>query len=404
MPGLLAFAGITLGFCCNGRHQSRRHGGHGASVIARRARGGGQDFYEVLGVARGASEKDIKSAFRKLARQWHPDVNKEPGAQEKFQQIAKAYEVLSDSQKRQRYDQFGEAGVEGFGRGGPDISAMNLEDILGDVFSQFFSGGMPGGMGGMGGRGSRGRQQTGPQKGADLQCEVEFPFQTACFGGDKTVQVRREESCQECTGSGVKPDAGVSQCRQCNGSGVTVQVMTTPLGVMQTQQVCPSCTGTGIDPSALCSTCRGKGTKPEVKEVTVKVPAGCADGNQLRVRGEGDKGSKGAPAGDLYIAVKVQPSNEFLREGFDISTESSVNVCDAMLGTSVTVRTIDGDAEIKVPAGTQPETRMRIRNRGVPKLGKRGERGDHYVTIKVEVPRVLSADQKQKVKELRESM
>lgn len=372
--------------------------------VARRARGGAEDFYEILGVSRNANEKEIKQNFRKLARQWHPDVNKEPGAQEKFQNIAKAYEVLSDAQKRQRYDQFGEAGVQGMG-GGPDLSSLNLDDILGDVFSQFF--GMGGqGMGGMGGMG--GRQRTrgaprGPQKGSDLQCEVEFPFEVACFGGERPVQVRREETCQTCTGTGLKKDAGNKTCRQCQGSGVTVQVMSTPLGVMQTQQVCPSCTGSGVDPSATCSDCRGKGTKAEVKEVSVKVPAGCDNGNQLRVRGEGDKGSRGGPAGDLYIAVKVQPSQEFQREGSDIYTESSINIYDAMLGTSIKLRTIDGDAEIKVPEGTQPETRMRIRGRGVPKLGKQGERGDHYITMKVEVPRNLNEKQKKLVADLKEA-
>jgi len=178
--------------------------------------------------------------------------------------------------------------------------------------------------------------------------------------------------------------------------------MQTPLGIMQTQQVCPSCGGNGIDPSAVCQSCRGKGTKPEVKEVQVKVPAGCAEGNQLRVRGEGDKGTKGAPPGDLYIAVKVQASREFQREGFDIYTESSISIYDALLGTTVTVRTIDGQAEIKVPPGTQPETRMRIRSRGVPKLGKPGERGDHYITMKVEVPRALSPQQRGLVEQLRD--
>eukprot|EP00440_Ansanella_granifera_P007458 gb/GFBE01008074.1/.p1 GENE.gb/GFBE01008074.1/~~gb/GFBE01008074.1/.p1 ORF type:complete len:468 (+),score=91.88 gb/GFBE01008074.1/:1-1404(+) len=385
-----AFAGVAVGL---GRRAMRR------GAVARRA----GDYYEVLGVSKGANEREIKSAFRKLARQWHPDVNKEPGAQEKFQEIAKAYEVLSDSQKRQRYDQFGEAGVSGMG-GGPDISGMNLDDILGDVFSQFFSGSA--GMGGMGGMGGRRRgAPKGPQKGSDLQCEVEFPFEVACFGGDRPVQVRREETCETCTGSGIKKGAEKNKtCRGCQGSGVTVQVMQTPLGVMQTQQVCPSCNGSGIEPSATCPDCRGKGTRPEVKEVTVKVPAGCDDGNQLRVRGEGDKGTKGGPAGDLYIAVKVQPSREFQREGYDIYNEKPISVFDAMLGTTVTVKTIDGDAEIKVPAGTQPETRMRIRNRGVPKLGRGGERGDHYITMKIEVPKKLTESQQKLVSQLKEEL
>lgn len=252
------------------------------------------------------------------------------------------------------------------------------------------------------GRGGGRRQtRTGPQKGSDLQCEVEFPFEVACFGGERPVQVRREEKCETCGGGGVKKDSTESKCRQCGGAGVTLQVMTTPLGVMQTQQVCPSCGGSGIDPSCLCGSCRGKGTTPEVKEVSVKVPAGCADGNQLRVRGEGDKGSKGGPAGDLYIAVRVTPSKEFQRDGFDIYTECNIDVYDAMLGTTVVVKTIDGNAEIKVPSGTQPETRMRIRSRGVPKLGKKGERGDHYITMKVDIPRKLNEKQVALVEEMK---
>jgi len=351
-------------------------------------------------VSRSANDREVKSAFRRLAKQYHPDVNKEAGAQEKFQKIARAYEVLSDSQKRQRYDQFGEAGVAGMG-GGQDFTTVNLEDILGDVFGSFFGG--VGGMGGMGGMGAQQRRGNprGPQKGADLQCEVEFPFEVACFGGERTVTVRREEVCTACNGQGVKPNVSNSKCRQCDGSGVVFQVMQTPLGVMQQQMVCPSCGGSGIDPSALCTSCQGKGTKPEVKEVSVKVPAGCAEGNQLRVRREGDKGTKGGTPGDLYIAVKVEPSRDFEREGFDINTESTISIFDAVLGTSLKVRTIDGDAEIRVPAGTQPDTRMRIRGRGVPKLGKPGERGDHYITVKVEVPRTLSSKQQQLVEDLR---
>lgn len=387
---------------------SRAHGRSGANAVAMKARGGAQDYYETLNVSRSASEREIKTEFRKLARKWHPDVNKEAGAQEKFQSIAKAYEVLSDQQKRQRYDQFGEAGVEGMGgAGGPNMSGVNLEDILGDLFGSAFQGqqggGGFGGFGGMGGMGGRQRQQRGPQKGNDLQAEVQFPFDLACFGGERKVQVNREESCKECGGQGTKANVGDTKCRQCQGQGVVMQVVQTPLGVMQTQGACPACQASGIDPSCLCGNCRGKGTKQETKEVTVKVPAGCNNGNQLRVRGEGDKGGKGGPSGDLYIAVKVVASEMYEREGFDIYTESQISIFDAMLGTIIKVETIDGPADIKVPAGTQPETRMRIRSRGVPKLGKPGERGDHYVTMKVQVPRSLTPEQQKIAEELRDT-
>jgi len=234
--------------------------------------------------------------------------------------------------------------------------------------------------------------------------EIQISFEEACFGGEHTMSVRREETCTDCSGSGFKKGAGRSSCKTCGGSGVTMQVMQTPFGVMQTQQACPTCGGSGIDPSALCQSCRGKCTRPEIKEVKVKIPAGCNSGNQLRVRGEGDKGQKGGPAGDLYIAVAVKPSSEFEREGFDIYTESSISVFDAMLGSTMVVKTIDGDAEIRVPGGTQPETRMRIRGRGVPRLGKKGERGDHYITIKVTVPRQLDGEQRKLVEELQKEV
>jgi len=256
-------------------------------------------------------------------------------------------------------------------------------------------------MGGMGGMGGRRQRQSGPQKGADLQLEVTIPFLTACFGGEVKVDIRREEVCSTCSGTGTKPGASQTQCRQCGGTGTVLQVMQTPFGVMQTQQVCPACNGSGVDPSSLCGSCGGKGTTPARQEVTVKVPAGCNTGNQLRLRGEGDKGSKKGPSGDLYIGVKVENSNDFQREDFDIYTESTVDVFDAILGTSIKVKTIDGDAEIKVPKGTQPETRLRIRGRGVPKLGKPQERGDHYITVKVNIPRNLSSDDEEKVMELR---
>lgn len=363
------------------------------------AQGGRRNFYDTLGVSRSADDKEIKRSFRKLAREWHPDVNKSPEAQKKFQEIARAYEVLSDGQRRSRYDQFGEAGVQGATSGGPDLSSLNLEDILGDVFGSFFGGGA-------GGNGSRGGQpvQRGPRRGADLQIEIDFEFNLACFGGEKTVQVRREEKCKTCVGSGVMSSGTATTCRQCDGRGAVMQVMQTPLGVMQTQRACPVCEGSGLDPSAICLACRGKGTTSERTDVTVKVPAGLSNENQLRSRGEGDKGSMGGPPGDLYITPKVMPSKEFQRHNFDILSEQEVELYDAMLGTTITVGTIDGSEDIRIPRGTQPDTRMRLRGRGVPKLGRKNERGDHYVTIKVSVPQKLSVEQEQLIKQLRNTM
>jgi len=282
--------------------------------------------------------------------------------------------------------------------GGPDFSRVDLEDILGDVFGQFFGNMGMGGIGNMGRRNAR----SGPQRGDDIQYDIEIPFDVACFGGEKTVKLRRDETCIKCDGNGIEPGMSHATCRQCNGSGAIIEVARTPLGAMQRHQVCPACGGNGIDPSSVCRTCGGKGTSSEVREVSIKVPAGCADGNNLRVRGEGDKGVKGGPSGDLYIAVRVLPSTEFSRMGFDIYTESKLDIIEAVLGTTLVVRTIDSETEVKVPAGTQPGTRLRIKGRGVPKLGKQGARGDHYITIKVVVPKNISSKKRSKFEELQQ--
>nr|QRG27097.1 heat shock protein 40 [Scrippsiella trochoidea] len=395
--GAVAFAGAVSAAIS----RRARHGRAGR--MARKARGGEEDFYQVLGVNYNANDREIKSAFRRLARQYHPDVNKEEGAQDKFQQIARAYEVLSDGDKRRRYDQFGQAAVDGASASGPDMSGMDLDDILSDVFGSFFGGGM-GGMGGMGGRGRKKRRRVAPERGADLQVEVDLPFKTGVFGADWVVQVRREERCIKCEGRGIKKKAKNTSCRMCNGAGVTLQVMSTPLGVMQTQQTCPHCGGSGTDPSAVCRGCRGKGTIQQVKEVSVAVPAGVTSGDQLRLKSEGDKGTRGGPTGDLYVTCKVQGSDEFRRKGFDIFTEHEISIFDAMLGTSLEVRTVDGVEEMEVPAGTQPDSRLRLCGHGVPKLGRRGERGDHIVSVKVEVPQKLSEKQRELAEQLRDAM
>ena len=346
--------GFVLGMTFIRSRQWQKCGG-----LARCARGV-MDYYEVLGVSKSANEREIKSSFRKLARKYHPDINKEPGAQEKFQLIAKAYEVLSDTQKRQQYNHFGEGGLSGMSSG-PDLSEVDLDDILGDVFSSFFGGrprGDDGGFEGVGfggaaaARGRRSSRARGrkarAQRGADLECKVEIPFQVACFGGRHVVHINREEVCETCNGHGINPGAEkTQQCRKCEGSGVTVRFMQTPLGGMQTQQVCSKCKGSGIDPAATCSACGGKGTQSMRREVAVNIPVGCNAGSKLRVRGEGDKGARGGPPGDLYIMLKIGQSDEFVRDGTDIYSEQVVSVFDAMLGTSLQIRTVDGEATVK---------------------------------------------------------
>ena len=341
----------TLGFVLGTISVQRRRCFRRVCRVARRA-GGVIDYYEVLGVSKSANEREIKASFRKLARQYHPDINKEPGAQEKFQQIAKAYEVLSDTDKRKQYNQFGDGGLSGMSAG-PDLSDVDLDDILGDVFSSFFGGRPSGGVGGTGVGGGAARARKGgrtrarrkrAEKGSDLQCKVEVPFEVACFGGRHVVHINREEACEACQGQGITPgEEKHQQCRRCEGSGVIAQFLQTPLGGMQTQQVCPKCKGSGIDPSATCQSCGGKGTKSKLCEVAVSIPVGCNAGSKLRVRGEGDKGARGGPPGDLYITLKIGQSDEYVRDGTDIYNERVISVFDAMLGTSVQIRTVDGE-------------------------------------------------------------
>ena len=352
----------TLGLvlCAISLRRSQRP--RGCRGLARCARGV-IDYYDVLGVSKNANEREIKSSFRKLARQYHPDINQEPGAQEKFQQIAKAYEVLSDSQKRQRYNQFGDGGLEGMSPGS-DLSDVDLDDILGDVFSSFFGGrpSDPPRGAGVGsdfregprttGRSSRTRasraRRTRAQKGSDLQCRVEIPFEVACFGGRHVVRINREELCETCNGQGTNAKGEKNQlCRRCGGAGVTVQFQQTPLGGMETPQACPKCKGSGIDPKATCQACSGKGTQSITREVAVNIPVGCNAGSRLRVRAEGDKGTRGGPPGDLYLTLKIGRSEEFVRDGADIYSEQVISVFDAMLGASVQISTVDGKAAVK---------------------------------------------------------
>ena len=292
-------------------------------------------YYEILGVSSNANEREIKSSFRRLARQYHPDVNQEPGALEKFQEIAKAYEVLSDARKREQYNQFGEGAVPDTG---PDLSSMDLKDILGDVFQDFF-GGAP--------RKSPKAKRTA-KKGADLQCKISIPFHLACFGGAYAIQVSREETCKTCAGTGVNTDVRSHQrCSKCNGTGTILQVMQTPLGVMQTHLTCPKCRGSGVDPMATCRSCGGKGTQTRVKDINITIPPGSNMGSQLRMKGEGDKGVRGGSPGDLCITLRISDSREFVRDGTDVYNEQVISIFDAMLGTRISVKTVDGHTEIQ---------------------------------------------------------
>jgi len=367
----------------------------------------GKDFYAVLGVSRDAGLPDIKGGYRKMAKKYHPDANPNDDTTQQFQDINRAYEVLKDPDLKKKYDMFGEQGIgtsaasdatagSPFGGG----AGFSQEVDLGDIFDSFFGGGA--GMGGGGGRRGAGRATRGPVVGDDLRFDLEVDFKTAVFGGVEKVRIRHLETCDICTGTGVKPGSKVSGCTTCGGSGVTLQVTRTPLGNFQTQQTCPSCRGTGQIVEDYCGTCSGKGVNQKTKQVKVTIPAGIEDGNKLRVRGEGDAGPNGGPAGDLYIFLKVKADPSFRREGPEIYSDATISYTDAILGASLKTKVVDGEVTIKVPPGTQPGQVMRLKGNGAPRLGNSDVRGDHYVTMNVEIPKKLSKEEEKLVQELKD--
>ena len=280
-----------------------------------------------------------------------------------------------------------------FGGGG-----FGQEVDLGDIFDSFFGGG---GMGGGGGPRTRSRPRTGPVVGDDLRFDLEIDFKTAVFGGEEKVRIRHLETCDTCTGNGIKPGSKVSTCSTCSGSGVTVQVTRTPLGNFQTQQTCPTCRGTGQKIEEYCGTCGGNGVNQKTKQIKVTIPPGVEDGNKLRVRGEGDAGPNGGPPGDLYIFLKVKSDKTFRREGPEIYSDENISYVDAILGASIKTPVVDGEVTIKVPSGTQPGQIMRLKGNGAPRLGNPDVRGDHYVTMNVEIPKDLSKEEKKLIEQLK---
>jgi molecular chaperone DnaJ len=313
---------------------------------------------------------------------------------------------------KQKYDTFGEKGIgtsaasdasagSPFGGGG---SGFGQEVDLGDIFDSFFGGG-GGGMGGgqrsRGGGGAGGRPR-GPVVGDDLRFDLEIDFQTAIFGGEEKVRIRHLEGCGTCTGNGVKPGSKVSNCSTCGGSGVTVQVTRTPLGNFQTQQTCPACRGTGQTVDEYCGTCGGQGLNQKTKQIKVTIPPGVEDGNKLRVRSEGDAGPNGGPSGDLYIFLKVKADDKFRREGPEIYSDADISYVDAILGASIKTPVVDGEVTIKVPPGTQPGQVMRLKGNGAPRLGNPDSRGDHYVTVNVDIPKKLSKEEEKLIQQLKD--
>ena len=350
-----------------------------------------ESYYDILGVKKDASEKEINRAYRKLATKYHPDINHEPGAEEKFKKINEAHEVLSDPQKRAQYDQFGSAGPnagagQGFGGfGGQQGYGDFTGGDFGDIFSQFFGGG-----------GRRQADPTAPRQGRDLQYSMTLDFMDAIFGKTTTIKYERDAQCDVCKGSGAKPGKSPETCSRCHGSGVILTVRRTPLGNIQTQTTCPECNGTGkiIKPEDQCTKCHGSGHIHERHELEVKVPAGIDDGQQMRLEHQGDAGENGGPYGDLYIVFRVTPSREFRRDGSTIYVDQDISFAQAALGDEVKVKTVHGDVNLKIPAGTQSETNFRLRGKGVPHLNGNGN-GDEHVTVHVHTPKSLNKRQKE---------
>lgn len=346
-----------------------------------------RDYYEVLGVSKSASKDEIKKAYRKLSKKYHPDINKEAGADEKFKEVKEAYEVLSDDQQRAQYDQFGHTDPnQGFGGGGDFGGFGGFEDI----FSTFFGGG-----------GTRRRDPNAPRQGADLQYTMSLNFEDVIEGKETEVEIPREENCDTCNGSGAKKGTKAETCSHCHGSGQLNVEQNTPFGKIVNRRVCNYCHGTGKEIKHKCSTCGGTGKVKKRRKISIKIPAGIDDGQQLRVAGQGEPGTNGGPAGDLYVVFHIRPHEFFERDGDDVYCEMPITFVQAALGDEIEVPTLHGKVKLKVPAGTQTSTKFRLRGKGIPNVRGRGI-GDQHIIVKVITPTKLSERQKQLLQEFAE--
>jgi molecular chaperone DnaJ len=349
-----------------------------------------RDYYEVLGVSKGASADEIKKAFRKAAVQHHPD--KEGGDETKFKEINEAYEVLKDQQKRQRYDQFGHAGVGGASGGGGYSGGNPFEGFggqnvhfdfgdggLGDIFGQFFGGGQ--------------QRSQGPRRGRDVEAQVQLSFEEAVFGVEEKISIDMDDECEHCKGTTVEPGHSMKTCPTCKGAGQQTRVMNTMFGAIQQAVTCETCEGKGKVPEKICTVCHGKGTQRRKQVVTLKVPAGIDDGSTIRLKERGEAIGGGA-RGDLYVHIRVQAHKKFTREGDLILSEEHISMIDAALGTEIEVETVDGTVRMKIPAGTQSGTDFKLSNHGVPHL-RSEKRGAHIVSIVVDIPTKLTKKQKE---------
>ena len=342
------------------------------------------DFYQILGVSRDADADTLKRAYRKLARQYHPDINKDAGAEEKFKEIGKAYEALADPETRARYDQFGEAGLGG-AAGMPDMGDMGG---FADLFETFFNG-----FGGQSPQGGR-AQRRGPQQGDDLRYDLTIDFKDAVFGQQREIKIPHLETCEVCRGTGAKPGTAPTTCTTCGGSGQVRRATRTPFGNFTQVAECPTCNGSGQIIADPCTSCGGNGVKQVRKKLRINIPAGVDTGTKLRVSGEGNVGLKGGPPGDLYVFIKVKNDSNLKRDGINIYSEISVSYLQAILGDTVEIITVDGKVNLKIPSGTQPNSTLSLENKGVPRLGNPVARGNHQVLVKVKLPTRITEDER----------
>ena len=356
-----------------------------------------RDYYEVLGVDRNADDATLKKAYRKLAKKYHPDMN--PGdkeAEAKFKEATEAYGVLSDPDKRRQYDQFGHAAFENGGGGAGGFGGFDFSGDMGDIFGDIF-GDLFGGSG-------RRRANNGPMKGANLRAAVNIMFQEAITGCEKELEITLKDPCTKCNGTGAKPGTSPETCPKCNGSGQVVMTQQSMFGMVRNVTVCPDCQGTGKIIREKCPDCRGTGFTSSRKKIQVSVPAGIDDGQSIRIRDKGEPGTNGGPRGDLLVEVRVARHAIFQREDMNIFSTADISFAQAALGGTIRIPTVDGDVEYEVKPGTQPNTRIRLKGKGVPSLRNRNVRGDHYVTLNLKVPTSLSNESKEALRKFDETL
>lgn len=348
-----------------------------------------RDYYEILGIGRDASQDQIKSAFRNLARQYHPDVNPEPDAEEKFKEINEAFAILSDPEKRAAYDRYGHAGVSG---NGSQWDFTNFDPF--EIFEQFF---------GFGGMGGSTRRRNSPRRGEDLVSTVTLDFEEAFFGIEKEISITRDEACQVCKGTGSEPGTSTKTCSTCGGRGEVRQVRNTILGSMVQVTTCPNCSGTGKVIEKACHECHGSGYETRSVQKTIPIPAGVDDGTQMRLTGEGQPGSNGGPRGNLYIKISVLPHKFFRRKEYDILLDLNINVSQAALGADIVIPTMEGQTTLSIPSGTQSGKVFRLRGKGFPHVHS-NSKGDQLVIVAVEIPKRLSKEQRELFEQLAETL